>query len=102
MSNLRESYRLLSYGTLQFHSGVGTRRECEKRKTAYTRGRRKDPFVAGYRVSVFPVKVDPKFPRRLSVDVVAGINEWRDIMSKRPVTVRSRTKEPRPWHMSSL
>ena len=100
MSDAHNIYRLISFDTLRFHSGLETRGQCVKRKTAYTRGRRKDAFVGGFRVSVFPIKVDPEHPRRLTQEAVEEINDWRKIMDKRPVTVRSRTLEPRAYHLS--
>jgi hypothetical protein len=102
MSDIHRVYRLISFDTLRFHTHLETRGECDKRKVAYTRGRRKDPFAAGYRVTVFPIKVDPKHPKRLTKEVVEDINRWRDIMSKPKVTIRSRTKEPTLYHMASF
>ncbi len=103
MSDPHKVYRLLCFDTLRFHSGLETRGRCTKLKTAYTRGRRSDPMVAYYRVRVGPVKVDPEHPRRLTQETVDAINSWREYMGKkrRPVTVRSRTKEPRHYHMST-
>lgn len=85
-------YRLLSYGTLRFFTEPTTKGDCEKRKVAYTAGQRKNAIAAGFRVTVFPVEIDPKRPSRLTPEIVAAINHWREITGKKPVSVRSRTK----------
>lgn len=94
-----EVYRLLSFDTLRFYTHLQTRGYCDKKKTAHTRGRRADAGAAYFRVSVFPVKVDPARPGRLTDEIVKDINEWRQTMGKKPVTVHSRTKEPEMYHL---